>query len=91
MLVQERDLESMSGLLRFTQLLLEHFEALACDCAKISPPPEMLYAVQETLASVRVITPLQLLEDVFNPSDQLLICERQDVLLIEESQVSPCP
>lgn len=53
MALQEREVERANGVMRFVQLLLETFEALACESAKISPPTDMLPVVQDTLACVR--------------------------------------
>lgn len=54
LILQDSDLDTVPSLLRYIQLLLDTFETLACECAKTSPPADMLYAVQNTLASVRV-------------------------------------
>ena len=40
--------------LQVVQALMEAFEGLACECAKVSPPADVLPAVQDTLACVQV-------------------------------------
>ena len=55
-LLQEKDLDDVPGLVKYVQLLLETFEALACECANTSPPADVLPAVQSTLATVMVHT-----------------------------------